>query len=48
MYYRDGIPLIANEPNEIRETEGYMIKFDNSEAYNIIGDAEPSKLYEWG
>lgn len=48
MFYRDGIPLIANTPNDKYETSGYLIKFNDPEAYNIIGKAEPSKLYEWG
>ena len=49
MYYRDGIPLIDGKPSKISETVGNIIYFTNKkEAYKIIGNAEPNKLYEWG
>ena len=49
MYYRDGIPLIDDKTTKFSETKGNIIYFTNKEeAYKIIGNAEPNKLYKWG
>lgn len=48
MKYRDGVPILCGEKNDIFQTKGYLIKFDNPQAaYSRIGTAEVDELYQW-
>ena len=48
MKYRDGIPILCGEKNDVYRTKGYLIKFHNPErAYNRIGKAQVEELYQW-
>ena len=47
MLYRDGIPVMRSGENEHFKTSGYLMKFNDSEAYEIIGGSQSEKLYMW-
>lgn len=50
MRVRDGVPIIGKDEKNNSKTYGYLIFFKEEckqDAYRIIGETEPNKLYYW-
>ena len=47
MFLRDGVPFIANEYKKYSKTYGYLMKFGDTAAYDIICRTLSQTLYYW-
>lgn len=46
MKHRDGVPILLYK-QKIPQTQGYILYFNNKEAYNLINETLSRKLYKW-
>lgn len=48
MKHRDGVPILINKKQSRKQTNGYILHFnDNEKAYKIISESLSRRLYKW-
>ena len=48
MKHRDGVPILLSKEKDNYETYGYLLNFNDIEAYRIINKTLSNRLYRWG